>query len=1324
MAENINIKVLIDAASAAKTVGDTRKALKDLRSAALQVEDGSDAFKQLTRAAGELQDKMGDLTAEVKYFAEGNPLIRNAQGMVEVMNGVGAAFNLAQGALALFGSENAQLEAVMQKMVIVMGIMNGLKEVSLLLDEKSNAVLFIQNGLKSTAIALAGEEAVALAAEAVAAGTATIAQRALNAAMNANPILALVGLIATATAALFAFTGETEKSTKKEKEAAKASEERAKAIEDEKNAFNDFVSKEASGYIQLADQLKRTNPGSKERLDLINQINSTYGTTLKNLSSEKDFQEQVNTSVDRYIQFLRTKYMLQASQKDQEASFKRQAEFERQLTDAQIKRGLVEAQLNAKRNTAYRDINIANTPEGIQMKQIDDAIGSLEKKRDYEVAVQKAALENAYRYGKQISDSGLKLASDSVKTEKDKNDKIIKEKKEFVADYTKLDEEILNNNKDIADQISSIWGDTYEQQVSNLAASLSEQKALLESEYKDALSEIETQFEEWRKSDAISAEIKTGGWDLARQMKEFDAAFPAFAQKRTLLQSQLNLKLQLLEEQNNKALEDLRKKHEDNIKAITESANQALLASPGYNRYLEYITLQNNQAQEKIALKNAQTIEKNNKQLYDSIKVYEYYQKSIAKIAKDENLQLQTDAEGALYISSEFINSLGEDVASNVVNDYNLAITKTGEFKEELKKLAQSYANVGTTIQEQLKKITLPIQYQGDEGNKDALLALTEKQKESIADIIKTMPELSDKISSTMTKLAGGSDSANKKMAEYIGTLQRLGSISEKESLSILAFSSSIEEMKGKAYDFAPNEKDLEKIFVENNKIQAYLPAVFKNVFALTRELTGQEAGENKLLVAAYKDKLNILKKGEETIAAEILKINEAAQKASEARVAAQQTVLANAMKGTDKKAISDAEAELKRLQAETAKIIEDSSKSKGFKFFPTEEEQKAGIMSFSEAVQKYPELLGKITDITEKRYDELKRISQEFYDREAFDLFMKLKKGEITEDEYNKQLEKMKINHEENMIAIDVVYGKKSQAALEDSEKKKTDIIKAEEQKRKANKEQAIQEAITLEQQLQQLTLQLFQNAADGRISAITEEYNARIEGINAEKEAWEDSLKDRTVAQIQEDEKRKAYEQRIKQEEEARDLQIREQKKNQFEKQKAMDVATAIINGAVAFTKALATLGPYAVLIQGLIAAQTAAQVAIIASQQPAFAEGGLVMGPGGPKDDKINAKLSNGESVINAKSTKQFAPLLSAINQAGGGKPIPSPAGGAMAAGGGGMPVEYIGQRAMAVDNSDVVAAIERLNERPIETYVKESSITSAQNTRRKEDRRSSY
>lgn len=48
---------------------------------------------------------------------------------------------------------------------------------------------------------------------------------------------------------------------------------------------------------------------------------------------------------------------------------------------------------------------------------------------------------------------------------------------------------------------------------------------------------------------------------------------------------------------------------------------------------------------------------------------------------------------------------------------------------------------------------------------------------------------------------------------------------------------------------------------------------------------------------------------------------------------------------------------------------------------------------------------------------------------------------------------------------------------------------------------------------------------------------------------------------------------------------------------------------------------------------------------------AGGGWVNGPGGPRDDKVPAMLSNGEFVVNAASASKYAALLEAINTAGG-------------------------------------------------------------------------
>jgi hypothetical protein len=123
-------------------------------------------------------------------------------------------------------------------------------------------------------------------------------------------------------------------------------------------------------------------------------------------------------------------------------------------------------------------------------------------------------------------------------------------------------------------------------------------------------------------------------------------------------------------------------------------------------------------------------------------------------------------------------------------------------------------------------------------------------------------------------------------------------------------------------------------------------------------------------------------------------------------------------------------------------------------------------------------------------------------------------------------------------------------------------------------------------------------------------------------------------------------------------------QQKQKEFKDNQKLAIAQALINGALAMMKTTANTGfPLAFAFDPIVAAQTALEIGVIAAQKaPAYATGGvhyqsngkgsLLKGPGTGTSDSMNARLSNGESVINAKSTSMFAPLLSAINEAGGG------------------------------------------------------------------------
>lgn len=102
------------------------------------------------------------------------------------------------------------------------------------------------------------------------------------------------------------------------------------------------------------------------------------------------------------------------------------------------------------------------------------------------------------------------------------------------------------------------------------------------------------------------------------------------------------------------------------------------------------------------------------------------------------------------------------------------------------------------------------------------------------------------------------------------------------------------------------------------------------------------------------------------------------------------------------------------------------------------------------------------------------------------------------------------------------------------------------------------------------------------------------------------------------------------------------------------AVKTGVAIAGGvaqaqSVPFPANLAAIGTTVATVIGNVA--TALQMVKSAK----FSTGGYVSGEGSGTSDSIPARLSNGESVLNARATSMFAPILSPLNQMGGGVPI---------------------------------------------------------------------
>lgn len=160
---------------------------------------------------------------------------------------------------------------------------------------------------------------IAQRANAVATNLATIAQKAWNFAIKSNPLGLFLGLLATGIALLTEWGDATDEAAQNQSQWTLANEEFVDSQEAVKKFTADAkveIAKEEGALKNLFNTLKKTNAGSKERSDLISEINTKYGTTLKNLSDEKKFTEQLDLAYKQVLSSLKAKILLQSQEKN------------------------------------------------------------------------------------------------------------------------------------------------------------------------------------------------------------------------------------------------------------------------------------------------------------------------------------------------------------------------------------------------------------------------------------------------------------------------------------------------------------------------------------------------------------------------------------------------------------------------------------------------------------------------------------------------------------------------------------------------------------------------------------------------------------------------------------------------------------------------------------------------------------------------------------------------------------------------------------------------------------------------------------------------
>ncbi len=436
-------------------VGSLKTELRKLTNELARMESTDPRFAEMAARAGELKDKIQDTQAVIKGTA--GSAVENLAGAFGKAGQIGiGAFQGIESSMVLFG---VQSEAVMQTMVRLQALA-GLTDAFEMLGGLGDKITEIKAAVtaaipKITAfIGLKKADTVVTTAETVATEGATVATTLLGRAMKALPFFLIIGAVAALVAA---FVDWNDKTNKQEQEAQKLRLENEKLLKSQKEQA-DAVSQESSKFVGLINALKQTNANSKERKQLIKDINKEYGTTIKNMSDETMFQQQLNGLVRDYINLQTAKYKM-----EKVGTYIQKNLALQDLEIQKLKRlGFTQKEVDAMQEIGFKNIYdqkvslIEMSQKGIDVEKLNSAIvgKSMKVLASAETRMKFYALETL---NLQTQQTQLGTSFNNTTTAVTANTEAVDKNIESYGDYYKLleDTELFKIQKQINDEMAN-----------------------------------------------------------------------------------------------------------------------------------------------------------------------------------------------------------------------------------------------------------------------------------------------------------------------------------------------------------------------------------------------------------------------------------------------------------------------------------------------------------------------------------------------------------------------------------------------------------------------------------------------------------------------------------------------------------------------------------------------------------------------------------------------------------------------------------------------------------------------------------------------------
>jgi hypothetical protein len=268
MAKEIALKLKITSQGEEKVISNLNELeseLQILQKTLRTLDFGSAAFKEATANIAKLRTKID----EIDKASEGIGAEKKFRAIGDAINILTGSFQVLSGAIGLFTSDADTLEDVQKAETAALNVLN----IALGINAVNTAIV------ESATLRKAAAEKIATIQTKI----ATIAQRAFNAVLSANPIALVITAIAGLGIAMLALSKETKKANN-ELDALKINNDTLNDITQDSIKLRDEEVKKISSLVAISEI---ENLSKKDRVVVLKQIQKEYPDYLKNQDLEK-----------------------------------------------------------------------------------------------------------------------------------------------------------------------------------------------------------------------------------------------------------------------------------------------------------------------------------------------------------------------------------------------------------------------------------------------------------------------------------------------------------------------------------------------------------------------------------------------------------------------------------------------------------------------------------------------------------------------------------------------------------------------------------------------------------------------------------------------------------------------------------------------------------------------------------------------------------------------------------------------------------------------------------------------------------------------------